>query len=355
MSHPYSAIADHQHWRRAPGAEDPAALDPVAAAKFAIAPEAPIATAGSCFAQHVMRHLGAAGFNTLVTETAPSFLSDDLAARFQYGVFSTRSGNIYTARQLRQLLERANGTFTPAAEPLATEGGLLDPFRPGIGPFRSLAELEGDRAYHLDAVRRMVAEMSVFVFTLGLTEAWLDADGAVFPLAPGVAGGTFDPARHTFHNFTVDETVADLKAALALIRAQNPSARLVLTVSPVPLMATAEPRHVLASTQYSKSVLRVAAQTLADSDAGVDYFPSYEIITAPQTRGRYFGPDARAVTEEGVAHVMRIFLKHYAGVAYEERAAVRPATSANARFRARSEALADAFCDEEALDTPPPR
>lgn len=352
MSHPYSAIADHQHWRRAPGTSDPAALDPVAAPKFTIAADAPIASAGSCFAQHVMRHLGAAGFNTLVAEGPPALLSDELAARFQYGVFSTRSGNIYTARQLRQLLERANGTFVPAAEPWSAEDGLLDPFRPSVGPFRSAAELEGDRAFHLEAVRRMVKEMSVFVFTLGLTEAWLDADGAVFPLAPGVVGGTFDPDRHTFHNFTVEETVADLAAALDLIRAENTAARMILTVSPVPLMATAEPRHVLASTVYSKSVLRVAAQTLADRDAGVDYFPSYEIITAPQTRGRYFGPDARAVTEEGVAHVMRVFLKHYAGVAGAP-VTSRERQRANADFRARSEALAEAFCDEEALDTPP--
>lgn len=351
MSHPYSAIPDHQHWRRAPGADDPAALDPVVAPKFQISPEAPVASAGSCFAQHVMRHLGAAGFNTLVTETAPSFLSDALAARFHYGVFSTRSGNVYTARQLRQLLERAEGTFVPAAEPWETADGLLDPFRPSVGPFRSLAELEGDRTWHLAAVRQMVAEMSVFVFTLGLTEAWVDADGAVFPLAPGVVGGKFDAGRHTFHNFTVAETVADFSTALALIRARNPSVRVILTVSPVPLMATALPRHVLVSTVHSKSVLRVAAQELSDADPAIDYFPSYEIVTAPHTRGRYFGPDARAVTEEGVAHAMRVFLKHYGGLATALTTS-SDRQKANAAYRAQAQQLADAFCDEEALAPP---
>ncbi len=351
MSHPYSAIPDHQNWRRAPGAADPAALDPVASAKFTIAPDAPVACAGSCFAQHVMRHLGRAGFNTLVAEGPPALLGDDLAERFQYGIFSTRSGNIYTARQLLQLIQRANGTFAPAAAPWRTDAGLIDPFRPSIGPFASEAELEGDRAWHLACVREMISEMSVFVFTLGLTEAWLDSDGAVYPLVPGAAGGTFDPARHRFHNFTVEEVVADFAAALALIRAVNPGVRVILTVSPVPLMATALPRHVLQSTVYSKSVLRVAAQLLADGDEAIDYFPSYEIITAPHTRGRYFGPDARAVTEEGVDHVMRVFLKHYANVAPAPGSA-QARQSANAAYRAQAQQLADAFCDEEALDGP---
>lgn len=349
MSHPYSAIPDHQHWRRAPGAEDPAALDPVVAPKFAISREDRVATAGSCFAQHVMRSLSGAGFNTLVCEGAPSLLDETLARRFHYGEFTTRSGNIYTARQLRQLFERANGTFKPVAEPWEGPDGLIDPFRPSIGPFASVAELEADRAAHLDAVRRMMAEMDVFVFTLGLTEAWVDSDGAVFPLVPGVVGGTFDRERHQFRNFSVPDTVKDFSTALQMIRAVNPDVRVILTVSPVPLMATAVPRHVLTSTVYSKSVLRVAAQNLVSRDDRIDYFPSYEIVTAPQTRGRYFGPDARSVTEEGVAHVMRLFLKHYGAAAPATDAAPSRA-DANAAFRKQAAALAEAFCDEEALD-----
>lgn len=352
MTHPYSDIPDHQHWRRAPGAADPAALDPVVAPKFTISRQDRVATAGSCFAQHVMRALDAAGFNTLVAEGPPALLDETLARRFHYGEFSTRSGNIYTARQLLQLIERANGTFTPRCAPWEGPEGLIDPFRPSIGPFASVAELAADRDTHLAAVRTMIAEMDVFVFTLGLTEAWLDADGAVFPLAPGVVGGTFEPDRHRFRNFTVADTVKDFSAALALIRAVNPDVRVMLTVSPVPLMATALPRHVLTSTVHSKAMLRVAAQNLVNRDEKVDYFPSYEVVTAPHTRGRYFGPDARAVTQEGVAHVMRLVLKHYGAMDEAPQGAATP--DANAAYRAEMQALAEAFCDEEALDDPRP-
>ncbi|MEO1102364.1 MAG: GSCFA domain-containing protein [Pseudomonadota bacterium] len=347
--HPYRNIADYRHWRRAPGVADPALLDPVVNPKFAIAPDEPVASAGSCFAQHVMRHIASAGFNALISETAPSILPEDLAKAHHYGVFTTRSGNIYTARQLRQLFDRANGIFEPVAEPWATEAGVLDPFRPSIGPFASAEELAADRAWHLARVRAMMAGLSVFVFTLGLTEAWMDDDGAVFPLAPGVVGGTFDAGRHRFHNFCPEETAADLAAAIASVRAVNAEAKIILTVSPVPLMATALDRHVLTATVHSKSILRVAAQAVADADPAIDYFPSYEIITAPQTRGRYFGPDARAVSEEGVAHAMRVFLKHYSD--RTAAAAATPHAIENEAFRARSQHIVDAFCDEEALDT----
>ena len=57
----------------------------------------------------------------------------------------------------------------------------------------------------------------------------------------------------------------------------NPKARLVLTVSPVPLAATASGSHVLPATIYSKSVLRAAAQesVTAIVRAGADIVLTY--------------------------------------------------------------------------------
>ena len=80
----------------------------------------------------------------------------------------------------------------------------------------------------------------------------------------------------------------------------NPRVKVILTVSPVPLVATAEEAHVLVATTLSKSVLRVAAEVVSARGRDVAYFPSYEIITGPQARGRYFAEDLRSVTDEGV-------------------------------------------------------
>jgi len=312
--HPYRDLPPAAFWRRAvagPGL----ACDPVIAEGAPLTPHDRIATAGSCFAQNIARHLRSSGFHFLVTETAHPIVPEAAAAAASYGVYSARYGNIYTSLQLLQLIERAYWHFTPAEAPWALGGGrFADPFRPAIQPggFASLGEMEADRAHHLSCVRQMFETLDVFVFTLGLTETWISTeDGAAFPICPGVAGGTFDPARYAFRNLRVGNVTGQMTAFLARLAEVNPAARVILTVSPVPLVATAVPSaHVLGQTIYSKSVLRAAAQELAEDHANVRYFPSYEIVTGPHAANRYFADDLRNVTEEGVARVMALFLKH---------------------------------------------
>jgi hypothetical protein len=83
-----------------------------------------------------------------------------------------------------------------------------------------------------------------------------------------------------------------------------------LTVSPVPLIATFEPRHVLISTTISKAILRVAADEITKTYDFVEYFPSYEIFSGSAIGASYFEDDLREVQQIGVDHAMRIFEKH---------------------------------------------
>jgi len=348
--HAYSDLPDHCFWREsiaAPASQD---VDPVVSAKFKIAASDRVATAGSCFAQHISRKLKTSGFSYFVTETVhPAFAA--LAEAFNYGVFTARYGNIYTARQLRQLLQRAYGLYVPEEDVWKGEGvRVIDPYRPQIQPkgFACAAELAADRKQHFAAVRLAVERMDVFVFTLGLTEAWVSArDGTAFPLCPGVAGGEFDPARHKFRNFDVGEVAADLAWTLDFIAARNPRARTILTVSPVPLAATAENRSVLVSTTYSKSVLRVAAEQISRQYPLVAYFPSYEIVTGAHARGGYFAADLRSVTQAGVDHVMRLFMLHYADQAPAP--AVAAADEPSRKLLAEMQEASRIVCEEELL------
>ncbi|MBO6669653.1 GSCFA domain-containing protein [Parvibaculum sp.] len=292
MKHPYAGVPDRQIWGKEPGISDGSLLDPVSDAPFRIFRQDRIVTAGSCFAQHLARFVDKAGFNHHVTESAHPVVPANVARKHNYGLFSARYGNIYTARQLRQLLQRAYGEFTPvAAAWRAPDGsGVVDPFRPQIQPggFLSEAELKADREYHFRCIRRAIEEMDVFVFTLGLTEGWEDSrDGAVFPLAPGVRGGTYDKQLVRFVNFDVGETYADLKLALDFIRKKNPTVKIILTVSPVPLNATYEDRHVLLSSAWSKAVLRIAAERATKEFSDCVYFPSYEIVTSPDLSPKF--------------------------------------------------------------------
>ncbi|TPE52749.1 GSCFA domain-containing protein [Amaricoccus solimangrovi] len=315
MSHPYKTIPAYQRWSKAVAAPKANEVDPVVAFPYRITPDDRIVTAGSCFAQHIARYLANSGYGYYVAEQGHPGLHPAIREKHGYGLFSARYGNIYTSRQFRQLFERVLGTFEPEEDVWTNaQGRFVDPFRPTVQPggFHSVEELRADRALHFEALRdRAFPKAEIFVFTLGLTETWVSRrDGAAFPLCPGVEGGEFDPERHAFVNLTVDEVVADMEAAIGYLRGFNPRARVILTVSPVPLAATAVDRHVLVSTTLSKSVLRVAADILSRTIPDVAYFPSYEIITGTYSRGAYFASDLRSVTDAGVDHVMRLFFEH---------------------------------------------
>jgi len=354
-SHPYTNLPNHAFWSRAVAKTPRALVDPAIGFDLRINTETRVATAGSCFAQHIARHLRNNGLNYFVAEAGHPMLSESTRARFQYGVFSARYGNVYTTRQLVQLVSRAYGEFEPIEDVwLDSELGVLDPFRPTVQPggFASPEEMRADRKQHLAAVRTMFEMLDVFVFTLGLTECWQSQlDGAVFPVCPGVSGGSFDSLRYSFLNQTVSDVTADLQYFLARLSEINPNAQVILTVSPVPLVATAQSDvHVMSATTYSKSVLRVAADDVSRVHDHVHYFPSFEIITGAYTRGAYFAPDLRSVTEEGVEHVMGAFLRHTAGLEMRANDGAQATPTPSGNHLTEVERLIEVECDEVALD-----
>ena len=354
MRNPYTGRPDTAFWRRSMSARPVADIDPVTSVPFTIGEQEPVATAGSCFAQHIARTLVRRGFSYLVTEN-PSSEGDSLARG--YGVFPARFGNIYTARQLLQLFRRAYGMFDPHDVAWRRpDGRHVDPFRPQIEPagFDSAQAVAAELEVHLAAVREMFETCRVFIFTLGLTEAWESRiDGAVFPLAPGVVSDSQDDADYAFHNFSVAEVEADMLAFIDRLRKVNPAVRIILTVSPVALMATYEDAHVLVSTTYSKAVLRVVAGTVSKLREDVAYFPSYEIITGPQGGRAMYEEDLREVRQSSVDHVMSIFARHFLD-ASRGGAAAPAGPAAQARDRSVLEAeLLEAqgvICEEEELD-----
>jgi len=203
---------------------------------------------------------------------------------------------------------------------------------------------------HLEAVKKAFTLADVTIFTLGLTEAWVSTlDGAVFPTCPGTVGGEFDSERHRFKNFTVDEVVADMARAFALIGRWNPSARFIVTVSPVPLVATATDQHVLSATILSKSILRVAAGELS-TDPNVDYFPAYEIVTGPQAPERFFEDNRRDPSTEGIEAVMMALLSACEITDLAPSAAQPPARRRDDATHRLNRDLISAECDEVVLE-----
>jgi hypothetical protein len=309
-----------------------------------------VASMGSCFASNIVPHIEAAGIRYLRTEEPPAQVAA-LPENLGYRNFSAAYGNVYTARQMRQLIERCTGTFHPEEDRWHEQGQVIDPFRPGLAyPAATDVEFDVITTAHLAATREAFATADVVVLTLGLTEGWESApDGAVFPTCPGTVAGTFDPARHRFRNFTAAEVVDDLRATIDAIADLNPHARFVVTVSPVPLVATASGRHVLEATVYSKSVLRVAAGEVEQTRPDVTYFPAYEIVTGPQAPESFFEADRRSVTDEAIQTVMDALLAASdVSMATPPVAAVEAAPAPTVADISRR--IAEAECDEALLD-----
>jgi hypothetical protein len=308
---PYQSLPDSAFWKLAVSSKNMFDVDNLWNPKFDIQSTQAVVTFGSCFAQHIGTALKARGFNWLSTEVPPLGLSKKNARLLNYDIFSARTGNIYTTSLLRQWTEWALGISNVPNEIWVKDSRYYDPFRPVIEPngFESEEEMRHSQAQAIRSFRESILQATYFVFTLGLTESWINTLGYEYPMCPGTAAGEFDPAKHEFKNQQFPEILQNLQSVISMMQHANPSIKFILTVSPVPLTATMSNRHVLVATTETKSILRAVAGQLATNNAHIDYFPGYELVNSPIFKGIFFEPNQRNVNPYGVNYVMDIFLK----------------------------------------------
>ena len=308
---PYQDLPPESYWRT--GVQIPAQsfseYPNLWHAKFPISNQTKMITVGSCFAQHISKWIKNNGFSWVDSEPGDPVVSLQEREENGYGVFSFRTGNIYTPALLKQWVFQALQLEKEFDEVFVYEGRYFDAFRPLIPAkgFAHPAEIVAARQGTLACIRKALQESDLFIFTLGLTEGWKNKQGYVYPLCPGTVKGAFNPDEHEFINYRYEQIVDDLMSTIDAIKKVNPRMRFLLTVSPVPLTATAESSHVLSATTYSKSILRAAAGYLAKTRSDVDYFPSYELIAQFPTQGKYYESNLRSVKKAGVDFVMRHF------------------------------------------------
>ncbi len=261
-----------------------------------------IASVGSCFAQHVGRWLISNGFK---------FSQSDLDTQRES---SFAFGNIYTPKCLLQWLNydqddqlrftvyfnKDTQRYHDLLRPTVHENGFLSEEALIAARHDAKGEL-----YHT------IKNCDVLIFTLGLTEAWKDIDDVFYPSCPGVISGEFDKSIYKFHEFHYEELVSDIVKIKNILADINPKLNIVLTVSPVPLTATATQKHILIANQYSKSTLRSVAGFLSTNDTSFNYFPSYEIITTQNKNDFRFESNQRTVSKAGVDYVMKHFHRSF--------------------------------------------
>lgn len=313
---PYTNLPKSAFWKTGVAQENPYAIEGIYKKKFDISPDTKVATAGSCFAQHISRHLKRNGYNVLDVEPPPPELPENLHQSFGFSMYSARYGNIYTVRQLLQLAQEVAGEWTPQEYIWEKDGKFYDALRPTIEPegINSPQEVAELRSFHIARVRELFQSLDLFIFTLGLTEMWVHKEsGTVYPTAPGIFAGEFDDNLYEFKNAQYGAIKRDFnqfQKVLKKIRGEQPF-KILLTVSPVPLTGTASGKHILVSTIYSKATLRSVAGQLSTTHTHIDYFPSYEIVTNPRLHSSAYADNLRSVRDETVDTVMRHFFSEH--------------------------------------------
>ena len=264
-----------------PGAIDRYVLDGWLPERPFIDKATPVTAFGSCFAVNITNYLVARGYNLF----GKTLDLDAHIVRFGEGIVNTFA--------IRQQFEWGLGV-RELPDRLWWGGEAFAPLDPQV------------RATTRDIFQRT----EVFIITVGLSEIWFDrATGEA--LWRAVPRKQFDPQAHGFRLSTVAENRDNLLAVVGLIHALNPAAKVVFTLSPIPLMATFRPITCLTANAVSKAILRVA---LDEVMAAVDrervfYFPAYEVVT--QFWPDPFIHDNRHPKQRVVDAIMRAFHRHY--------------------------------------------
>lgn len=313
--HPYKSLPERNFWSKAVTYKPWFEVFKNEKAKFRIGRGDVISSAGSCFAQRIAQQLLKLGYNFPNFEPPHPLMSEEETKEYGHSHSSARLGNVYTVRELRQIIEQVF-LLTDAKFVIRQnrQGKWVDLLRPGVQKigFESFEEAFGDRVHHLLRLREMFLATNVFVFTLGLTECWMEPEnGTVFGVHPAVALGTHTNVNVTRHNLDYETCYKDIQFVITFLRSVNPNLRFIFTVSPVALAATHQDRHVLISTCYSKSVLRAVAGKICDEYDFADYFMSYEIFNSVQSFGQFLSEDLRDISTRGLEMVMDTFSRMF--------------------------------------------
>lgn len=240
---------------------------------------------GSCFAVHISNWLANADYNILTARDGPS--NDSYIVKYGDGIVNS----FVMREQFEWAFEHRVVDDTPW-------------FGRGTEAFEPSEEVRA-------TTERTFRETDVFILTLGLSEVWYDSvSGKVFWRA--VPEREFKSDRHRFRTSTVAENAENLREIYRLIRKHRPEAKVVFTLSPIPLAATFRDVSCITANQVSKAILRAALDEFLNDvrgDGYAYYWPSYEIVQT--MAGGVWTDELRHIKTEVLDYIMTLFENCY--------------------------------------------
>src|SRR5262249_14612568 len=120
-----------------------------------------------------------------------------------------------------------------------------------------------------------------------------------------------------FRTASVADNAANVRTIIGMLRAINPTATVVLSLSPVPLGSTSEFPSAIVADCLSKSTLRVAAdQIVRDTSLNAFYWPSFEMVRwVSGHHGRVYGNDdgsSHHIDQAVIDSIIDSFIKIFA-------------------------------------------
>lgn len=243
---------------------------------------------GSCFARHINKFISSKGYKVGQVGKDIKVTSDTHVIRFGAGIVNTFA--------LLQQFEWAyeNKNFNEALW------------------YGSNGELAKQSEQIRQSTKAIFDQTSVFILTLGLSEVWYNKKTEeVFWRA--IPMDKFDESVHGFRLSTVQENCNNLYKIIDIIKKHRPNAKIIFSLSPVPLIATFRPVSCITADSVSKSILRVALDAVIteyqSKYSDIYYWPSYEIIKYFITNP--YEEDNRHINNLSIRLIMEAFERHY--------------------------------------------
>jgi tetratricopeptide (TPR) repeat protein len=160
-----------------------------------------------------------------------------------------------------------------------------------------------------------IKSSDVFILTLGVAAAFFDRSTGAFVLPRASALNSRALAeKYRFRTASVQENTDNVRYLIDFIRSVAPHIRIVVTVSPVPILASFEHESAVQADCLSKSTMRLVAHEVVNN-SGIEnilYWPSFEVFRwGGSNASNYYAADDGAawhVSEAKVAGTIRAFV-----------------------------------------------
>jgi len=180
-------------------------------------------------------------------------------------------------------------------------------------------------------IDRRLTEGSTIILTLGLSMCWFHRVTGAFhhsinsrPEGDARTGGPEARKQrmleYEMRPTSLEDNVEALREAIMAIKAKNADNKIVLSVSPIPLMwmQSDEIPLIRADIMSKMTLYQAARQLLSEGIENLYYFPSFEIVrwASPHVIGQVWGSDrtdgdARHLDPEFVKMILFMFFTHF--------------------------------------------